>query len=354
MAACNLSIELESETKRFHPGEQVRGVVTVRCDEPCRCDGLKVTLGWVTHGKGNEALGQEASALLFVGQWEAGTHSYPFRFMAPDGPLTYRGTLLNVDWHVEVRADVPWAIDPKASEDVLLVPWTDADLAAQSSYRFAPAQPHDSYSHGPALKSAGQERQDKQANVGCAGIAGLLFLVVGALLMLLWQKALSFGAMFVLSGLIAGGYWLRHWLANRSLGGAPTVSFDKNEAELGGTLRVQAAFSPPRETVIERASAELLCSEIVVRGSGTDKKTFRQQLHAEPQALAEPGTHLRSLEPVQWSAQFEIPADAPVTFSAKDNDVRWSVKLTIDAKGAPAWKEDAPFVVRPRRVVAAS
>ncbi|MCP4500914.1 MAG: hypothetical protein GY822_13215 [Deltaproteobacteria bacterium] len=31
-----------------------------------------------------------------------------------NGPLTYRGELLNVDWFLKARADIPWALDPKA------------------------------------------------------------------------------------------------------------------------------------------------------------------------------------------------------------------------------------------------
>ena len=67
-----------------------------------------------------------------------------------------------------------------------------------------------------------------------------------------------------------------------------------------------------------------------------------------PQALDCLGGHA-----VVWDVRFEIPHDADPSFAARDNEVRWSVALTIDAKGAPAWSEDAVFVVRPRRVIAA-
>jgi len=92
----------------------------------------------------------------------------------------------------------------------------------------------------------------------------------------------------------------------------------------------------------------------VVRGSGTDKRTYREQIHAEKDTFPGHGTRVRGGEPVIWDLRFQIPEDAPTSFAAKDNELRWSVFLVVDATGAPAWKDDAPFVVRPRRVVAVS
>lgn len=350
MPACDVSIEFDDKSRGFRPGEPIQGRVVVRCETACKCDALTLGFGWKTHGRGNEASGHDSHDVLFAGEWEPGTHAYPFRLEAPDGPLTYRGRALNVDWYVEARADVPWAIDPKASMDVLLVPWTDADVASQDAQQRA-ARPQENYWHGPEVKTAIREQRDRKASVRSAGIGGVLLFVAAALCAPIAPFELTF--VFALGGAILGGFWLYHWLTGRSLGGTPVVSLDKAQVEAGDSVRVQIAFTPPRDTVIERATARLQCTEIVVRGSGTDKRTFREEIHAEAMELATPGAHLPRLAPVQWSAQFRIPDDAPFSFSARDNQLRWSVALTIDTEGAPAWKEDAPFVVRPRRVVSA-
>lgn len=351
MAACDVSIEFHDKSRRFRPGEPIHGRVVVQCDSACKCDALTLAFGWKTHGRGNEAAGHDSHDVLFAGEWEPGTHAYPFRLEAPDGPLTYRGKALNVDWYVEARADVPWAIDPKASMDVLIVPWTDADVASQGDGQ-PTARPKDHYWHGPEVKTAVREQRDRKASVRSAGIGGLLLIVAAALCAPIAPFELTF--VFALGAAVLGGFWLYHWLTGRSLGGPPVVFLDKTQVEVGGSIRVRIAFTPPRDTVIERATARLQCTEIVVRGSGTDKRTFREEIHAELEELAATGAHLPRLAPVQWSALFRIPEDAPFSFSARDNQLRWSVALTIDTKGAPAWKEDAPFVVRPRRVMPAA
>jgi hypothetical protein len=55
---------------------------------------------------------------------EPGTqHTDPFEFTLPkEGPYTYHGKNLNVDWQLEARSDIAWARDPVAREDILVTP----------------------------------------------------------------------------------------------------------------------------------------------------------------------------------------------------------------------------------------
>lgn len=128
--------------------------------------------------------------------------------------------------------------------------------------------------------------------MGCAGIAALVFLPIGIVLSVASSSTASIGFTFILGALITGGYWLYHWLARRRLGGVPTVTFDKPEVEAGGTLAVRVGFTPPADTVMERATAECRCTEVVVRGSGTDKQTFRHAVLADQEEMVAAGTRL--------------------------------------------------------------
>ena len=111
---------LDRADRRYRIGEVVAGRVEVRVDADCTCNGLEVTRLWATHGKGNRAQGAEESQTLFTGTWRAGeTHDYEFRFTIPPGPLTYHGEYLNVDHYIQATADIPWAFDPSAEEELL-------------------------------------------------------------------------------------------------------------------------------------------------------------------------------------------------------------------------------------------
>jgi hypothetical protein len=115
-------------------------------DESCKCDGLEITFGWQTHGRGNRNEGPVETTRLGPFEWQAGAaERYPFEFKLPNGPVSYHGTLVNVDWYLRARADVPWAIDPKGEQEVLLEP-APAESSAAPAYRGAPvfaARPHD-------------------------------------------------------------------------------------------------------------------------------------------------------------------------------------------------------------------
>src|SRR5690554_6767376 len=123
MAKCAINIELESSSARYTPGQVIRGVVTVAVDSDVKCNGLSVDLVWRTHGRGNRCSQIATGLILFEGQWTAGQEiSYPFELTLPNGPMSYHGHYLNVDWYVLARADIPWAIDPKAEQEILLEP----------------------------------------------------------------------------------------------------------------------------------------------------------------------------------------------------------------------------------------
>ncbi len=157
MSKCDLSIELESGAVRYQPGDVVRGHVLVDVDAECTCKKLNVVLQWRTPGsdvrdrdkgeplkqtpfkgvykklKGvlqwhlpgggvrNRDKGEPLKQTLFEGVWRPGEQQgYPFEFTVPDGPLSYHGEILNVDWHITATADIPRAFDQKAEAEIFV------------------------------------------------------------------------------------------------------------------------------------------------------------------------------------------------------------------------------------------
>ena len=123
MSKCDFSFEFERADRTFRAGEVVRGSVTVSVNQSVNCRNLTLASTWRTHGKGNRAEGVYHSVNLFQGELVAGNKlNYPFEFQIPSEPVTYRGTLINVDHYVTIRADVPWAFDPVGEADFIVLP----------------------------------------------------------------------------------------------------------------------------------------------------------------------------------------------------------------------------------------
>ena len=120
MSKCDLSIELDNPDQLYKTGDSVRCTIHVSVDKTVNCDGLTITNMWQTHGKGNQDSGTIATEELFRGEWQPGEYSYSCLFEIKEGPLTYRGHYINIDRYIKVRADIPWAIDPKTEIEYIV------------------------------------------------------------------------------------------------------------------------------------------------------------------------------------------------------------------------------------------
>jgi hypothetical protein len=357
MSKCELEVHLAEPERVYLPGEEVRGQVLVRVNEPCPCRALTLQFGWHTHGRGNRAESISKSETLFAGEWAPGAeHRYPFRLTTPPGPATYRGTVLNLDHYVTARADIPWSLDPKAEAEVLLAPGEARDYDFGPSYQF------------PEQRLAVQEKGKKGvagcgfvvAGIGLVSLLGSLAVLAkawlsadrpsepGALIAMLVGAATSLAfnlVCFAIGGaLLAFAFW--RVLAQKRLG-TPEASVEPSVVRPGQRITVRLAIVPPRRVTVTGISADLAGKEEVVSGSGTNRSTHTHPLHAESHPFLSNERTLEAGERLDLSASFQVPEDAPITFAASDNKVEWSVKLTIAVKKWPDWTLDHPITVSP-------
>ncbi|MFC1760734.1 hypothetical protein ACFL6U_01480 [Planctomycetota bacterium] len=95
-----LGIELEALKTNYRPGEVVAGSVSWQFDKPVKK--LDLRLIWYTQGKGDEDTGLVESQIF---EQPGHAEKRSFRFVLPNGPYSFSGTLISLTWALEVVAD---------------------------------------------------------------------------------------------------------------------------------------------------------------------------------------------------------------------------------------------------------
>jgi len=338
MSKCDLYIQLDEASCRYRAGDKIEGDVAVNVDEDCKCDGLTLEYFWRTHGKGNRASGESRKLKLFEGNWSAGeSQRYRFAIDVPVGPSTYRGQLLNVGWYLKARADIPWAIDPKVERDFIVEP---------------PAEAAD-YDPGPLYKQPALAQREMRSMRGMLPVAGFIFSIAGIAFLVMASKSYEpdlfdflLPGFFTLCGIVMTVLGLRRTFAQRKLG-RPNVRIDPRTVAPGQALRVEVRLQPKYAATINSVTAQLQAREVVVHGSGTRKTTHSQIVYEMETPLTVGKPRLRAGERRRMQADFGVPPDAPLSFTARDNAVRWELAVHIDVESWPDWHETFPIGVLP-------
>lgn len=334
MSRCNLLIEMMDPDATRGPGDKVQGFVQVDVDRAVTCRGLHIILRCRTHGRGNTWKNQVIDEIAYVGEWEPGDELvYPFEFEVPNGPVTYHGAILNVIWEVYAYVDIPWAFDPETQAEFTVVR--------------GEARPSQGPNSAMMVRDLGAMSPPGTAWVPLVGFS--LFFLCSSVVMFTIDSAflafctVSIGAvgMLVLT-LVAGA--LRNAMATRKLG---EVSFEAMpvEIEAGESLACVARMHPPAAAKINGASLSLVCQEVVVSGSGTNRTTHTEEVLRERIVLA----GARTIEgETTWEAALRIPENAAATFYAPDNKLEWRVEFHIDVPWWPDFMKGLRLSVAPR------
>lgn len=335
---CDIRIELDDPHRTYEAGDTITGTVHVEVNKDCQCDDLLLLLEWHTHGRGNTVEHRVGQQSLFRGEWAAREHhEYDFETTLPPGPYTYHGEYLNVDWRLSATADIPWAMDPSAEQELLLEPSGTED-------RF---QLGDKDVAERALSSG----DDDQAISWGGLVFGGIFLVVG--LFIFYQAVISrawvmggFSMLFMAPGGFFVYHSIRNALAQRRLG-TVDVAMDATEASPGERLRCRVSMEPPGTVDLNEITVRLHGYERVVSGHGTSKTTYTQTVHDETTTIqsSKQATIRGGIR--TFKADVPIPDSAPFSFHASYNELKWDVEVHIDVPNWPDWSHTEPLTVRP-------
>jgi hypothetical protein len=113
---------------QFVAGEKIYGYVKFECDDAFDCNGIHVTLyakerTYFSKGSGDNRRTykeerffiEERVILSEAGSIQSGLHRFDFSFSLPnDIPSSYGGYGGNIDYYMEAKAEISWALDPSA------------------------------------------------------------------------------------------------------------------------------------------------------------------------------------------------------------------------------------------------
>ncbi len=324
MAKCNLSLEIANPKEQYVPGDTVDVIVHVDTTDSVQCKDLALELGWRTHGTGNRDIGTALTQTLFAGQWSPGEdESYRAQVTIPElsagFPATYHGRHINVDWHLQARADIPWAIDPKAEARIFVSPNTQ-DVPDYEYPGIWPTEP---------VKLAG--------NSGCL-VALMIFTTVGGTVALFYHPLVAVACYVVAA--IALAFVLKEKALRERIG---EVGFgvSPDRPAIGGELHGFVQISPPGRLDMESVTMTLTGTEVAVSGSGTQQSTHRHVTFTQSATQAEHHT-IESGDLLELDFPFQVPVDQPPSFKADNNRVEWALSMEVTvlgAKGLLAGKE---------------
>ena len=350
---CDVRLSFDKSDPIYSVGEDISGTVYLSPTRPLKCDGVKLELFWRTEGRGNRNSGHHDRYNLRYGnalpkQLEPGqTYEARFCVPAPQGPLSYQGHLFNVTWFLKASCDTPERLsllDPGTKVPFFILPKAGISVSLGPKYESPPEQ--STLGRGPRW---GRLFSNLLVTGGCAGAAALLVYVFTAssyawntyeaIWPLLFASVALWGIVNILNE-------LRHTFVSLLLGRI-TLSFGKSELMPGEALCCSVSLKPNVNVPPSRFLFTLTAQEKVLRGSYKRPTRYSHTLVKKELERSERRV-LSAGERVTLNESFQIPSDAPYSFTANDNAVLWYVNVRIKVWGF-SLRHRAPLAMLPWR-----
>ena len=313
------TVRIEIDTATVAPGDTLRGaVVVVVGDKPIDGKGLTLTLGWKTDGKGTDHKETVASRTLGTGSLAEGqTARLPFAVPIPaDAPLSYKGTIVEVNWQAVVAIDLPWARDVKTEIPVVVdLKGPGRDFSVRS------------------LAVPSQKAVEAKWLVWAVAGGGL---VIG--LIVLMGFGWAFGVACLLLDLVAVAWFARSALAHRALADSTLdIEPSSDGSRTAGKLRVHVAAGVLDD--LESVDAHLALHEWAIKpkrkGSNGTSYEYNHIAQRDPiRLLPVPG------QPGAFVGDVRIGRGQPCGVDVENHRVYWTVDVQVFLRGRadPTWQ----------------
>lgn len=324
MSKCDIRIEFDKKDRTYSGGEAITGRVHIRVNEAVTSNGISLWHQWRTHGRGNVTSGPKGKTEIEAGRsYSPGEeHELPFSIAASTHPVTYHGTLINVDHYVSVKMDVPWAFNPKAEEEYLL----------------KPGEPPEGFAGRRDAPIMLQQTTAVSLVVGKV----ILFIFLAVILAVVGAFATCLLPIILI---VAGFFWFRSKALKNRLGEVQ-LSIPRIVVAPGEQWTARLQFQPRKLFRINGISLTLLGRELATSGSGTDSTTHMHTIMEQKSAVRS-NEVLTAGELVSEEFTFAFPATDAYSLELSDNKVQWTAEVRIDIPAFPDWSKSQPLQVVP-------
>lgn len=305
------ALRIELDRPEVDSGETIAGRVVLRLEKAHTCT-IRVELGWKITSKGNKVGEVLETQNIFTGDLAAGEHSFPFGLQAPNGPFTYDGTIMDLEWYVSGRADIPWKVDPKASAVFKLNP---GEVGGEGNL--------------PVV--VGSVKEALEENAG----ANMILAGVGLVMFLTGLGVLAVNVYFGVGSIVVGLGFAVPLLVKKPVEKV-RLTFEPKVVRAGTPLRWRASFRLHPKVVINHAKVVFECREFVTKGSGKHTQHWTEVVFRHEEALP------LGVKP-PFEGRFEVPHLQ--SFSFNSHELYWTIGLHIDIANWPDFHVETKFKV---------
>ncbi|OUS25444.1 hypothetical protein A9Q99_21180 [Gammaproteobacteria bacterium 45_16_T64] len=334
MAKCNVTIALKGGVTEYRVGDKVEGVVVVSVDKECDCNELSIKKFWQTHGQGDKSKGEPEKITLYKGVWQPGEYRYDFAFELLEEPVSYQGKYINIDWYLKAQADTPWAMDPKAEQDFLLVSNPDKPCRANHEIDSMMDSMNKTDDFAEMVSQNSTMKKIALSILGGVMLLPAFFIYSG------WQSGhfaeIGFGLVALFFVLRMAWRVIKPALAGKKLGSVDCV-LNKQEFYGGEYIEVSVKFLPPEDVSINEVVAKLILTEKSISGSGTNKRTYTYDYpHGEVKLSGQRMLNAGSI--FSGAARIKLSDKLMHSFHRGSNSLSWAVVFEIDIQNWPDWE----------------
>jgi hypothetical protein len=358
MSKYQFDIKFDKADPTYRFGELITGRVLLEAENKLDLHGIKLEYGWRTHGKGNVDKGDIEKLDLNQGEIHLAAgeqEEIPFEFIAPNGPVSYHGKNLNVDWYITAHLIFPWR-DSRQEQDFLLIGSGSPEMINLGKRTILQADlPPRTSLRQPISKTVAAAIPDERAQKIFSPnykFALITALVLGAVSMLyfvhetVWELIPVF-IIFVLSFLIFSSIYqpISSLLSKRKF------SIDEFMVEpkilyQGETVTCHLQLRMKSTVYVEQIAAMISADEKTTKGGGTQSTSYEHNAYLQS-FVKQYSDRFEAGRWIDFECDLPTTLDAPATFGSNNSSVSWTVKVKVIFKRWLAWQKDVQITVLP-------
>lgn len=349
MEKIELEIILDRSEKKYSFGEKIQGKVKAVIYEELQCDALNIILciqgiGILSESKKPPKRSRlvykddRARKTLYQGLWSPGRYSYPFEVDAPQGPHTYAGSRISLDWRLKAEARTPTGESIVSETEVTIIP---GDTIPEDSTQTS----------SPELVRT----ELPKGSIGCLSFAVVLFLAGLLSSVLAFQSGndslFGFVVLFAIVGLGLILFNIYFFMIAERVHMAE-VKLASSIVSPGDIIPCSVTFQVNKPTKLKEVRAILLCREesgnVGIRAS---ERTYQNVVYERRHELQLPVKLVPANVPIHVSGEIPVPSDAAPSFTLASElgrgiRLKWVAEFRIEMKWWPDWLDREEIIVR--------